>query len=251
MIAFNLILTLVLGLIVGSFLSMLIPRLHYEEKGIFFGRSHCSNCKKTLAARDLIPLFSFLINGGKCRFCKKKVSIFYPSIELTTALTFVALCVAHTNLVHFVISAFFFTILIFIFFYDLRFQEIHDGVMLPAILIAAVLVYFFGDIYSSLIAAAIAVFFFGGQYVISKGKWIGIGDLRIGIFMGLMLGWQKLLIAIFIAYILGSIIGLSLIALKKAGAKTAVPLGPFLVIGAAIAYFFGDQLIRQYYLFMI
>jgi leader peptidase (prepilin peptidase)/N-methyltransferase len=179
----------VLGLIVGSFLSMLIPRLHFEEKGIFLGRSHCAKCKKTLAARDLIPLFSFLLNGGKCRFCKKKISFFYPALELTTALTFLGLYFYNPELEILIPNLINFTILLFIFFYDLRFKEIHDGVMIPGIILAFLLAIIGGNLASASLGALIG-FAFSASILISKGKWIGLGDLIIG-FSWTHFGWEK------------------------------------------------------------
>lgn len=249
--AFELIIIILLGLIVGSFLSMLIPRLHFEEKGIFFGRSHCGKCKKTLGTRDLIPVFSYLINLGRCRFCKKKISIFYPAIELTTALTFAALYFHNPSIEVLIPNLVNFSILIFIFFYDLRFKEIHDAVMLPGIVLAFLFAVVSGNISDASIGAAIGFFFFGFQYWISKGRWIGIGDLRIGVFMGLILGWERMLLALFIGYILGSLIGIALIIKNKANMKTALPLGPFLVAGTVISFFFAEELIGKIFLYMV
>lgn len=240
-----------LGLIVGSFLSMLIPRLHFEEKGIFFGRSHCAKCKKTLAARDLIPLFSFLLNGGKCRFCKKKIPFFYPALELATALSFLGLYFYNPELEILIPNLINFTILLFIFFYDLRFKEIHDSIMIPGIILAFLFAIVGGNLASASLGALIGFAFFGLQYWVSKGKWIGLGDLIIGVFMGLILGWEKMLLALLLSYILGSIVGIAMIAKHKANMKTALPLGPFLVIGTAIAFFFGELLIGKIFLYMI
>ncbi len=238
---------LLIGLIVGSFLSMLIPRLHNGETGIFFGRSHCAKCKHTLGAVNLIPVFSFLIQRGKCAFCSARISAIYPIIEITTSLTFLALSFQE----NFIINAILFSILIFIFFYDFLYQEIHDAVMIPGILFALISSIIFGTIQSSALGAVIGISFFGIQWLISKGKWLGSGDIRIGAFMGLMLGWQLTLVAIMSAYLLGTIYSLYLLATKQASQKTAIPLGPFLSLGTALAFFYGDVIIDRYLNLMI
>lgn len=235
-----------LGLIMGSFLTMLIPRLHNDEKGIFMGRSHCSECKTTLKVYELVPFFSFMIQLGKCRHCEAKIKWWYPLIELTTALMFVWIAVQFNTVSEYIWHVLIFSILLFIFFYDLRYKEIHDAVMLPGILIALLYSIFLGDWRSSLIAAGIATVFFGGQWLLSRGRWIGIGDLRIGIFMGLFLGWMHLLFAILSGYIFGSFISIILLASGSANRETALPLGPFLVVGTMLAYLYGDQFITWY-----
>ena len=236
-----------IGLIVGSFLSMLIPRLHNEESGIFFGRSHCAKCKHKLGAANLIPLISFLVQKGKCAFCDKKISVIYPLIELTSALTFLALSYQE----NFIINAILFSILIFIFFYDFLYQEIHDVVMIPGILLALIFSIYLGNVETALLGSAIGILFFGLQWIISKGKWLGSGDIRIGAFMGLILGWEMTLVAIMISYLLGSIYSIYLLATKQASKKTAIPLGPFLSLGTAIAFFYGEAIIDCYLNFMI
>lgn len=249
--ALELIIITLLGLIVGSFLSMLIPRLHFEEKGIFFGRSHCAKCKKTLGSRDLIPVFSYLMNLGKCRFCKKKISLFYPALELTTALTFIGLYLYNPEIEILIPNLVNFTVLLFIFFYDLRFKEIHDAVMLPGIILAFIFAIVGGNLASASLGALIGFAFFGFQYWISKGLWLGLGDLIIGVFMGLILGWEKMLLALLISYVLGSVVGIAMIIKHKANMKTALPLGPFLVIGTVIAFFWGEQLIGKIFIYMV
>ncbi|MBU0982147.1 prepilin peptidase [Patescibacteria group bacterium] len=246
MILFNLLVCFILGLIIGSFLSVLISRLHSGEKGILVGRSHCPKCKKTLKANDLIPLVSYLATKGKCRYCKKEISPWYPMLELSTGITFGVLYLYSLDPITWAFQAILFTVLLFIFFYDIKYQEIHDAVMLPAILFALIYSLIFGDVISSLIGAGIAVGFFGLQYVVSRGKWIGSGDLRIGAFLGLMLGWEQTILAIVSAYIIGSIVGIFLLTTKKVNRNSAVPLGPFLVIGTTISFFYGHKLIEWY-----
>lgn len=234
------------GLLFGSFLSVLIPRLHEQAEGLLFGRSRCPHCKKELLAQDLIPIFSYFWLKGHCRSCKEKISFWYPVMELVTGATFALLYFHLQNLEVFLWLAPQFFVLLFIFFYDLRYKEIHDAVLLPAIGFAFLASFFIGSPRESLLGAAVAVSFFGLQYLVSQGRWIGSGDLRIGAFMGLLLGWPMTFLALLLSYILGSLVSLFLLALKKATAKTRVPLGPFLVLGSMLAFFFGDSLLNLY-----
>ena len=236
----------ILGLVIGSFLNMLIPRLHQGEKGIFFGRSHCTECKKQLKGLELIPLISYLWLRGKCRHCKKHISLWYPATEIITALTFGILTLITPDLQTWLWQTGMFIILLFILFYDLRYKEIHDGVMIPGIVFAALASFFIGDFVDSLIGGVIGFTFFALQYVISRGRAIGAGDMRIGAFMGLMLGWHLTIVALVVSYIFGSIISLILLGTKKATGKTAIPLGPFLVFGTVIAFFYGNKILEWY-----
>lgn len=244
---FNTALASIFGLLVGSFLGMLIPRLHHGHGGIVFGRSRCPHCKQTLRARDLIPLFSYLWLHGKCRHCREKIECWYPLTELSSALSFGLLYFETQNWTLWAWMAVYFFVLLFIFFYDLRYKEIHDAVMLPGIVLAFIASAFIGDPISSLIGAGLAAGFFALQFFISKGQWIGSGDIRIGAFMGLMLAWPLTLIGLLSSYILGSLISLLLLATKKATLKASVPLGPFLVLGTLLSYFWGDELLDLYF----
>jgi prepilin signal peptidase PulO-like enzyme (type II secretory pathway) len=255
----------VLGLIVGSFINCVVYRLH-TKKSFVRGRSFCPHCKKQILWYDNIPVLSYLLLKAKCRFCKKSISIYYPIVELTTAIlfliVFIATPVSLTNLAVFLILllrnwAFTF-ILIVIFLYDLKFYLILDKITLPAILIALLInlalfltkhdvEYSLLNILGNyLLAALVCGGFFMIQFIISKGKWIGGGDIRLGFLMGLMLGWPNILIALAIAYMLGSLVGILLILLGKKTIKSQIALGTFLSLGTFIALIWGKQLIDWY-----
>ena len=241
------ILVIILGLVVGSFLNAVIYRL---KVGVSFlkGRSYCPFCEHDLTFWDLIPLFSFVFLKGKCRYCQKPISWQYPLVELATALAFLLL------IWHFGLGYEFFVYLIYtcfllvIFTYDLRYYLIPDKVSLPAMVVAFLLSFFVLKIslISLLGGALIGGGFFLVQFVVSKGKWIGGGDIRLGILMGVMLGYQQLLVALFIAYLLGSFIGLGLIIFGKKKLRSQVPFGTFLSLATFIAFLFGDLLIIFY-----
>ena len=252
----------IFGTLVGSFLSVLIHRIHEKEGGILFGRSKCRECKYKLRPLDLVPLLSYIFTGGKCRSCKKKISLTYPALELLTGFTFLALYLFVPNMLetaevvyttaylHTVIFYYLaFAALIFTFFYDLKYMEISDRILLPMIVIGIILPFtpnYLLEPTDMLLGLAVPVVFFALQILISKGKWIGGGDLRIGALMGVLLGWQSVIFALFAGYFLGAVISLGLLASPKFNRKSMIPFGPFLVIGTYLAFFYGKQIIEWY-----
>lgn len=242
-----------IGVAFGSFLSMLIPRIHDAEAGILFGRSHCPKCKGKLKSRDLIPILSYCWNQAKCRFCSKKISPIYPAIEVLTGIMFIlvylrfpfeSFAASPLAIFYGIITL----ILIFTFFYDLKYLEISDSILLPGTVIA-----FLGSLFlgihtwqSLLLGMGIGVGFFLLQLLISRGKWIGAGDLRIGAFMGAVLGWEMTLVALVLSYLAGSALSIPLLLAKAKKVGEKIPLGPFLVIGTFLALFFGEQLLDWY-----
>jgi len=220
------------------------------------GRSYCPKCKKSISSKDLIPIISYLLLKGKCRHCKKKISKSYPLTELATALIFVISYVNlpqsftnTTNLTYLIITLIFFSIIIFTFVYDLKYMEVADSVLLPGIIFAALATIhpLTPTIFSALIGATIIFGFFFLQILISKGRWIGGGDLRIAVFMGLMLGWPLALSGLVISYLIGSIISIFLLIVNRnCKMKTAIPFAPFLSIGTFLTYFYGAAITGWY-----
>ncbi len=243
--AFLLILFL-LGLALGSFLSVLIYRLHTGKPGILWGKSICPHCNKTLGAFELIPLFSYLIQGGKCRGCKRTIPWHYPVLELSNGLLFVGIALAQFTPLP--LYLFYGLVLIFVFFYDLLYMEIPDEVMFPSIAVALLATFHFEVVLwqSALLGAGGLVAFFLIQILLSHGRWLGGGDLRIGAFMGLILGWQLTLVAVFVSYLLGSIMSLVLLSAGRVSRKSMIAFGPFLVLGTLVALFYGQPLLTWY-----
>ncbi len=260
----------VLGAAIGSFLSVVIYRTHTDQKGILLSRSLCPSCKKKLKWRHLVPVFSWLFLGGKCAYCGKRISSHYLLLELTTALAFLAIFL-HWNFLEFVppsnapellnyainwptFYTFIFYILEFsllvgIFFSDLLYKEIPDRLSIPAIVIATFAGLLFNPAnWLPMLIGGLALFlFFFLQYIISKGAWIGGGDLRLGFLMGAILGLEKGLFALVIAYAVGAIFSIILLITKKATRKTAIAFGPFLIIGLTTMIFFGEQILNFYF----
>ncbi len=248
----------IFGLAIGSFLNCLIYRLAHEKS--ILGRSFCPKCGKTIAWYDNIPLLSFIVLKGRCRHCQEKISWQYPIVELATGLLFVVAFwrifgietiyeVGPRRLMLLVRDWIILATLLFIFVYDIKYLRIEDTVLLPAAGLVLILNWAVGySLVGILIAILVAVAFFALQYFATRGKGLGLGDLRIGLFMGAALGnWPVLLVALLIAYVIGALVSSFLVFLGKKGFKSQIPLGPFLAVGTAIALFFGQQIINWYF----
>lgn len=263
---FILIFIFLIGLVIGSFTNCFIWRLHKDES--LWGRSYCPKCRKNIAWYDNLPIISYFFLNRKCRHCKKKISIQYPAVELATGLLFLVsfwlslgklipepLTCYNTYLLlrpEFVLTVirdfFIIFVMVSIFIYDLRWMLIPDKLILPASGLVFIINLLLGfPVMELLFLAAMGTSFFLIQFVVSRGKWIGGGDLRLGLFMGLAFGSLGLLITgIILAYCIGSIVGIFLILAKKKSWKSKVPLGVFLAISTILTLFFGNNLVSWY-----
>lgn len=249
------------GLLIGSFLNAWIWRIHTNRK-VSKGRSMCPDCYHVLIWYDLIPLFSWLGLRGKCRYCHKPISIQYPLVELATALLWVALLMAvqTVNLYGWLLYGVWLivgSLLMAAYVYDAKWMLLPDIFMVPAIVVAAgwlvVRWLVFGQVslvVEQLVGTTIFAGFFYALWYISKGGWLGDGDIRIALVMGLMLTPVQLVVAIFITFNLGAIVSLGLILFKKKTRKDAIAFGPFLIVGMFSAFFFADSLMSWYLRFL-
>ena len=239
-----------IGLGFGSFASVIIHRLHTKEKGIWWGRSKCPHCSHKLSTVDLIPLFGFLINQFKCRYCKERIPFRYPLLEIVMGIGFLATTIlvgfgSPLLLAYYLLLAFIFVV---ISFYDILFQEIPDKISIPTIILTG-LVGYFGHLhtFSSLfVGFLVPVLFFGTLFLASNGRWLGGGDVRLGAIMGFVLGWPIVLIGLFWGYLLGSIYSAIGLITKKLTRKSPIPFGPFLLLGTYIAMFWGRDMLNWY-----
>lgn len=237
----------IFGLIIGSFLNCLIWRLHKKES--LMNRSYCPKCGKQIAWHDNIPVLSFIMLFGKCRHCKKRILWQYPAVELATGLLFAAAYYFNPEFtVRLARDLFLISVMIVIFIYDLRWYLILDIITLPACLIMLILNLIIGfNLWNLLISGIIGSSFFLLQFAISKGKWIGGGDIRMGLLMGLSLGWPGALAAIIISYFIGSAIGIGLILARRKEFDSRVPLGVFLAAGSVIVLFWQERILNWYW----
>ena len=242
----------IFGLIIGSFLNAIIYRLKSGDS-IVKSRSKCTHCQRQLKAKDLVPLFSWLALKGKCRFCNDKISWQYPAVEFITALLFIiGYLILVTDFSTFIILNYIFyliaiSFLIVIFVFDHLHQLILDKVTIPLMVIAIIFIFVLRLNWTEHVLAGIAGgAWFGWQYVLSKGKWIGGGDIRLGIIMGLLLGFPGVIVALFLAYILGAIVGVYLLATKKRDRGSQIAFGTFLSLSTVVTWLCGDQLLDWY-----
>ncbi len=248
---FSYLIIFLLGLSVGSFLNVWIWRTH-ENFRITSGRSMCPVCHRQLHWYENIPVLSFLALKGKCLTCKNPISLQYLLVEICTAILFVFLA-RHTlnhpteNYLYFLRNITFLIFLIVVFVYDALYQEILSEVVWLGSLIGILFNVYLGYSIASMMFGAVAVSgFFLLQFAVSKGRWIGGGDVRLGVMMGLWLGWPISLAALFIAYIVGSFTSLILLLLKKKTLRSATPFGTYLALATFVCLIWGGQIVNWY-----
>jgi len=246
----------ILGTLFGSFLNCVIHRLKTGET--LGGNSYCPSCKHKLSFFDLIPVFSFLFLKGKCRYCRQKISIQYPLVEIITGIVFLItflnypLFFTPTAIISLGLLLSIFLLLIVVFVYDLKHYIIPNKIIYPALFLAFAHHLFRVETlisweFLNVLASGLATFlFFFSIYILTKGKGIGFGDVRYAGFMGLFLGFPDILAGLFFSFLIGAIIGIGLIISGIKGRKDMVPFGPFLVTGTFVAFFLGETIIKFY-----
>lgn len=248
MFTFYAILVFIFGLVVGSFLNVVVFRID-NLKTIWLSRSHCPKCKKTLRWYDMVPFLSYLALGGKCRFCKSKISIQYPLVELFTALFFLLLYLMFGLTLPLFFYLIIFSILMVVFVYDLKFQMVPETFVWAALILALLGSWYFGNfgflnmIYGGLIGGGILAFI----VIISKEKWMGAGDIKIGAILGILCGYPVVFFGMFLAFLVGAIVGLVYIKIVGKTIKAAIPFAPFLIFAAYFSVIFGAAIVSWYW----
>jgi leader peptidase (prepilin peptidase)/N-methyltransferase len=255
----NIILTIffiLLGLVVGSFLNVVIYRFNTSKT--FGGRSKCMVCQSKLCWYDLFPLFSFLTLRGRCRYCKTKISIQYPLVELVTSIIFVGLFFKFQYIFFINTSAFcilmayysiVFSLLLVISVYDLRHKIIPDMLALILAFLSFIGLFLFSDygigfnphipsVWQFLSGIIIALPF-ALIWLVSRGKWMGLGDAKLAVGIGWIIGIERIFSTVVLSFWSGAIVGLFLIFLsKKYSIKSEIPFAPFLVLAAFLSFIF-------------
>lgn len=235
------ILIFIVGLSVGSFLNVVIFRLG-KKKGILFGRSECPHCGRVLKWYDLIPIASLLVLRGRCRHCKKNISRIYPSVEIITAISFWAYFYfkgfSAGNIYDLVlISAF-----IVLIFFDLLYFLVPDKIVFPLITLALIYNFAAPDIKSRLATALILAAIFAIMHLGSRGRWVGLGDAKLVFLVGMVFGYPLGVMSVLLSVWTAALIGIGLVAAKRATLKTALPLGTFLASSSIIFIIFQNEL---------
>ena len=254
----------IIGTAVGSFLNVVSRRLLRGEA--ITGRSRCESCQKTLSGADLIPLLSFLLLRGRCRYCRARLSWQYPLVEVGTGLLFAALawkCNLLTinyellTIIPLLIAS---SSLIVIFTTDLLEQRVFDQVLLVGVIAAffyrlainylpteaLAKVGHLSPIISDLLLASAVFAFFWFLRLITKGRGMGEGDPPVGFLATLLVGYPQGLVMLFLAFILGAVVGLILIFLKKKKFEDQIPFAPFLASAVFVSIFFGESILSWY-----
>jgi len=236
-----------LGLFVGSFLNCVIYRLE-KKKSFLSGKSSCPKCKKQLKWFDLIPVLSFILLKGKCRYCKKKISLQYPLVELGTGFVFLFAGIYTNTYIYIFYLLIASCFLICIFVYDLKHFLIPDKLIYPLIVLSFLFMLLnYESFLNFFLSGILSALFFFSLWFFSKGKWMGFGDVKLALFMGFFLGSPKIVVALFSSFLFGALVGLFLIVLKKKKLKSEVPFGPFLVFGTFLGLFLGKEIITWYF----
>lgn len=235
-----------LGLSIGSFLNVLIDRLP-RGKNVITGRSVCDYCKKTLRWFELIPLLSWALQGGRCRRCHNRLSWQYPLVEVVTGVGFVVLqgqaFEARQGLALWG-EWLIFSALLVIFMADLKYQIIPDSMAVLGII--GVLIQGPARLAGSALwlSAFGASGFFLLLWFITRGRAMGLGDVKFAFLMGLLLGFPGVIVACYLAFLTGAGVGVILILRGKKGLKSKIAFGPFLILGTCITLVWGPQIIE-------
>ncbi len=239
-----------IGLVIGSFLNCLIWRLYKNET--IGGRSYCPKCRQPIAWYDNIPVLSFILLKGKCRQCRQKISWQYPLVEIITAILFLLAFLNDSLWPQFSLLLtrdwLLIITLIIVFVYDLRWQLIPMTIIWPMCLVFFVLNIFLGfPVFTLIISGLAAALFFLIQFIATKKKGLGEGDIWLGLLLGLSFPtWPQLFLIMIISYGAGSIVGLALMAASEKKMKSKIALGPFLAFGAIITLIWGERIINWY-----
>jgi len=244
----------IFGSAIGSFICASVYRTK-NNKPIISGRSACPKCGYLLKYYDLIPLFSFIFLGRKCRKCQTKIAWEYFLIEFITGLLFLFAFIfrLHNYIDQGLLNItllrdwIFLGSIVFLFIYDYKYQVLPDRVTIPASIIIFSINFYLGyNPINLLFSAVIGGWWFGLQYIFSKGRWVGDGDIRMGILLGVVLGFPNIILGLFLSYIIGAFFSIFLVLRKKVNLKSEIAFGTFLSIGGFITLYWGDQIINWY-----
>jgi len=259
-----------MGTIIGSFLNVVIYRFN-TGMSIVKGRSICMTCNRNLRWYELIPVLSFLIQSGKCRRCASKISHQYPLVELITGIVFVLISYKFMSILYFsvniyllfvILYMFIFSLLIVISVYDLRHKIIPDRLVAVFILVSFFSIFVnpapFGSLfimpaYTALLAGPILALPFAMLWLFSKGRLMGLGDGKLVLGIGWILGLSAGVCMIILSFWIGTIVSVALMLLSKnkMSMKTEIPFAPFLIVSALIVFLFNLDIFSLIKLFSI
>jgi len=239
------------GMAWGSFLNVVIYRIP-RKMSLVSPPSSCPQCGKRIKFYHNIPVISYLLLWGKCRFCRAKIPFSYLLVEILTPVSFVLLYSRYGLQVHFFVSCLFATALILLGFIDFYHQILPDVLTFPGIALALGYSIFRSDLtfLQSLIGASagagILLFIYGAYYLVRKKEGLGMGDVTMMLMVGAFLGWRQAFFTLIIASFGGALVGIFIIVFKKKDLQFALPFGTFIAPAAFAALIWGEQIIRWY-----
>ncbi|MEK5207714.1 prepilin peptidase [Psychrobacillus sp. FSL H8-0510] len=234
------------GLVFGSFFNVVGLRVPKGES-IVRPPSHCTVCDRNLTVKDLVPVFSYVFLKGKCRGCGTKIHWVYPVMELATGLLFAFAYYQLGFTLELVVALLFISLLVIITVSDIAYMLIPDKILLFFLIPLIVLRVFepLSPWWDSIVGAVVGFGVLLLIAIVSKGG-MGGGDIKLFFVIGLVLGWVPTLLTLFLASIIGTVIGVISLRRTKQGRKTPIPFGPSIAIAAIIAYFYGESLVDWY-----
>jgi len=281
------ILLFIFGLVFGSFLNVVIfrysPKVEADSRGSFLktigGRSHCMNCRKTLKWYELVPILSFLFLRGKCGECKTLISWQYPLVEFLTGLSFVApfylmnggLADAYAiprgiiwllvfmafwviwfiDFKHYIIPDELVFFIALLGFANIFLKTFYQGITMfnDSFLGGYSLIFNFSNFIwiNHLLGAVVATVIFGLIIILSKGRGMGMGDLKLISALGLLMGWPDIIFVIIFSFLTGALASFYLLIRKEKTMKSRIPFGPFIILGSLLTIFFGHQILEWYF----
>ena len=245
----------ILGLVFGSFATVAAHRIPKHES-IVGGRSRCPNCGHTIRAAENVPLFSFLIQRGRCRGCGQRISPRYPLIEVATAVLFGLSAAKFGASVEAIVFAAFFWVLVVLTAIDIDYRLLPNRVVYPAFATGWVglgMAALVNEDLSSLRDAAMGALIFGGFFFVVAFIYpvgMGGGDVKLAFVLGTFLGYVGgpgvVAVGMFLAFVLGGVVGVVAMVVSRAGRKTQIPFGPFLALGTVLGIFLGQAIVDFY-----
>lgn len=245
-------LVFVLGLSVGSFINMAVWRLGHKKSLLKNQRSYCDFCKKPLEIYDNIPLLSFLIYKGKSRCCGKKLPISYPIVELVMGIIFVCQfkllptpLFSQGGEIMMIVIFLILAVMMFEAVFDIYFLSVPDEATFSLIGLGIIHWFLTGMDVGKIISAILASLF---MWILTKIKIkgqqaMGEGDILLALFMGLFLGYPNIVVAMYMAFIGGAVVGIILILFRKKDKLSPIPFGPFLMWATMITYWWGENIL--------
>jgi len=229
---------IIFGLVTGSFLNVCISRIP-EEESVIFPPSHCPKCKTRLRPFDLIPVLSYLMLRGRCRYCKEKISMRYPIVEALTALLFLVFYVKAGFSIYYAALMVFSVLLVLISFIDIEHMIIPDFLMLIGIGLGIAYSIYAGNLTECLVGICFGFLFMfilgEAAKLVMKKEALGDGDIKFMVMLGANLGIERTLLSVFGASVLGAAVGITMILLNMIKREDYIPFAPFLALGAVVS----------------